>query len=500
MDFRREGNNIESVNREHQINSELRIRNIWNRFHNSDDDRIVYGSWFLYTPKATENPVTIEDELRIVLEKFENQIVYNAKKSTHLKEEDYASFVMEWVLRRIKQFGIETADEINSFSLQLNGDMNRYRSEKGYAIKIPTQFFSDFNKVYDFIEVNDWMTEKDIKHLVDSIDLKYKTKKVENDKSKFFSFIKINIIDYKNNEKETKNNLLDEYGSIESIYKPLEVFEKKKRISEDEYFKCVATINAITEYKFSEKDVKNFVRKALSNKENNFNLKDTKIKMEILKNIDKDMPTKIDSFIYMYDKLREYESEPFKDENEQELLKHFYNLNVRISENDAVELCQGKRINQDFTSKLRAEVNKLKKEYKYEDNYILTKYNQIKVYDIIDEFYQYLKNIKKLECCNKEKTIKAEKISRIGFKSKDKYNVEYTVISYRSSNDVDVIAYDKNKEIHYLITGCKFHNVSVGRNLLMHHKYIEIDKELYDKISNISDKEENEIEDDYEID
>lgn len=442
----REGEELDEFERR------LRENSPWYRYHRIGDDT-VYGEWYMYTPKVKEDPKNAEEELSVVLEKMESQIVYAARKSTHLKEEDYASYVAEWVMDRISKFGVETKDKINGFSMQLLQDINRYRAHNGYEIPVKEQFFSDFNKVYDYIESNPGMTRNEVEHLVRNMNMKYKTKDKDRDHEHLLSFVEINILNDKSRFAMQNKSLME--------------------ISEMDYASCVALVNELTDGEFKDQSVKSFVNKFLNANTNNnsyLNSTDYNIKYTILSN-----ENIVPYFKRMYGENYEVEKIPSK----LEAAKFFLDIieNNKVKETDADEIAKNAYSLQIKTSS--SEIELFKGEYKKSYLYRRIANASNKVFKAFNQSSPFPKL-----------KIDETTFSSVGQKNVNKRGMEQEVVAYRHTNDIDVLIKDKENGKYYLVTGCKYGQFKNRGNLLLHSKYIELDPTIASMISKASPNKE----------
>lgn len=462
MDFNINGILEEGVDLdEFGFEGSFRENNPWYRFHRIGD-HAVYGEWYMYTPKVKEDPKTVEEELSIVLEKMKSQIVYAASKSTHLKEEDYASYVAEWVMDRISKFGVETKEEINGFFMQLLQDINRYRAHNGYAISIKDQFFSDFNKVYNYIENNPHISRKDVENFVYDMDMKYKTKNRDRDREYLLSFVDANIFN-------SKARLVMQNRSLSEI-------------SEIDYENCFAMIKELTNGEYKDSSIKGFIDKFI-NREDEFYLSSTDygIKYTILSN-----KNIVPYFKDMYGKDYNMEEIPSKIEAAQFFLNITENnLAYKI---DSDEIAKNAFVLQIKTTSSEIDLFKgdYKKSYLYRKacnagNKVFKKYNKTNPFPHL----------------SKEET----SYSYVGQKNTNRYGMEQKIVAYRGTNDIDVLIKDKETDKYYLVSGCKYEQFKRRGNLLLHSKYIELDPTIASMISKASPNKEgnNQVRDDMDI-
>lgn len=434
-----------------EFESQFRENSPWYRFHRIED-HTVYGEWYMYTPKVKEDPKNAEEELSVVLEKVESQIVYAASKSTHLKEEDYASYVAEWVMDRISKFGVETKEEIDGFSIQLMQDINRYRAHNGYAIPIKDQFFSDFNKVYNYIEDNSYISRKDVEHFVYNLDMKYKTKNRTRDREYLLSFVDANIFN-NNTRLVTKSRSLSE-------------------ISEIDYENCFAMIKELTNGEYKDSSIKAFIDKFINkNDETYLSSSDYGIKYTILSN-----KNVAPYFQNMYGKDYKMEEIPSK----MEAAQFFLNIteNNLAHKTDPDEIAKNAFALQIKTTS--SEIDLFKGDYK-------KSYLYRKVCNAGNKVFKKYNKTNPFPHLSKEET----SYSYVGQKNTNIYGMEQKIVAYRGTKDIDVLIKDKEVDKYYLVSGCKYEQFKRRGNLMLHSKYIELDPTIASMISkNIGSKED----------
>lgn len=388
---------------------------------NEDGERVVYGAWYMYTEKVKKNPESVEEEIKMVLNRMDSNIKYFSTISTHLKEDDYVNFIVDWVKKKQKENGVSTADEINKYSLQLHQDVNRYRAKHGYAVDIPIQYLKSFTSVYSIYLTNSWMERKDVDKLIDKAikENKYiqKTQKKESPSLLFRGLVEKVI--YEDDKSLSKYNNLKN-ASLSSVYQT-----------------AFMMIKNATGDKYNEKAIKDFAQDILSKDvaegRKSRNYYDIKFTLQEQK-----YPESLISF----DDAKQYvkdcisSKEFLKESNTEHLIEALWRIGIKISFQEASNL-QGFQNDSPYYRRI---YNAAQKVYTKEE----------------------LKNILPKDNA-KDYSVKE------GCAITNKLGHKMVVVKYNSCKDVEVLV--NSEKDFYLVKGVKWEQFSKGRNLLCHGDY-----------------------------